>query len=129
MLVLAAACLVIGLSSCEKKESTETAKTSEAAEVPAGVTRIVFLGQKEACDCTRKRIENSWQALQTALGSRSDVEVVRLQWDVDEQAAGRYQDMKSVMVIPGLYFLDKDEKLIELLQGEVPAEKIATLLN
>ena len=48
---------------------------------------------------------------------------------MDTDLAGKYQDMKSFMVTPGIYFLDAQGKLIELLQGEVNTQQVAKLIN
>ena len=93
------------------------------------VARIVVIGQKEACKCTRDRINASWRALQSANSTSPQVPVERLQWDVDEEAAGKYLDIKALIVLPGIYFLDKKGALIEMLQGQVREEKIYELLH
>jgi hypothetical protein len=93
------------------------------------VSLIVFVGMDQACQCTRERIEKSWKALQEALGSRSDVQVKRIQWDVDEEEAEKYSAMKPIVTVPGIYFLDGDGRLVELLQGEVESRRIADLLK
>ena len=89
----------------------------------------MFIGQKEACKCTRDRINASWRALQSANSTSPQVPVERLQWDVDEEAAGKYLDIKALIVLPGIYFLDKKGALIEMLQGQVREEKIYELLH
>jgi len=93
------------------------------------VALIVFVGQDQACQCTRERIEKSWSALQAALVGGPGVQVKRIQWDVDEEEAQKYERMKPVMVLPGIYFLDGEGKLIELLQGEVEVSQVAAMLK
>lgn len=94
-----------------------------------GVSLIVFVGMDQACQCTRERIEKSWKALQEALGSRPGVQVKRIQWDVDEEEAEKYAALKPLVTVPGIYFLDGEGNLVELLQGEVESGRIADLLK
>ena len=93
------------------------------------VSLIVFVGMDQACQCTRERIEKSWKALQEGLGSRADVQVRRIQWDVDEEEAEKYSALKPLVTLPGIYFLGADGKLVELLQGEVSAGQVAAVLK
>jgi hypothetical protein len=94
----------------------------------ARVASIVFVGQKDACSCDRERIDKVWQALQGVLGQGKNVAVKRLQIDVDDAETDIYDDMRPIMVLPGLYFLDDKGELVELLQGEVDERKIVELL-
>ena len=100
-----------------------------AAGRDANVALIVFVGQDQACKCTRERIEKSWSVLQTALAGGPEVEVKRIQWDVDEEEAKKYESMKPVMALPAIYFLDDEGSLIELLQGEVEDHQVSALLK
>jgi len=99
---------------------------------PAGagkdIALIVFIGQDQACACTRDRIDKSWKALQEALAGRPKIDVHKIQWDVDEMEAEKYSALKPVMVIPGIYFLDDKGGLAGFLQGEVTAGQIAAVM-
>lgn len=37
--------------------------------------------------------------------------------------------LKPLLVPPGIYFIDDRDAVIEMLQGEVTKEKVATVLN
>jgi hypothetical protein len=93
------------------------------------VESIVFVGQKQACECTRTRIDTSWQVLQNVLKDSPDVPVKRIQRDVDAEATEKLSKLKPCMVAPGIYFLDQKSGLVELLQGEVREDQIAALLQ
>ncbi|MFH1434213.1 MAG: hypothetical protein ABIJ56_00720 [Pseudomonadota bacterium] len=94
-----------------------------------GVSRIVFIGMDQACACTRKRIEASWKALQDALAGHPGIQVTRIQWDTNEDEAEKYADMKPLMAIPGIYFLDGEGKLVDQLQGDVNVDQVAAILR
>jgi len=111
----------------EKKTVLET--NSPAKPAKPKVSRIVFIGQKEACECTRNRIEASWEALQAANSSSPKLPVERIDRDAQAKAAEKYTEMKALMVVPGIYCLDAKGALIEMLQGEVTKDKIAKLLE
>ncbi len=101
----------------------------EGSGQAGNVALIVFVGQDQACQCTRERIEKSWSALEAALVGGPKVTVKRIQWDVDEEEAEKYERLKPVMVLPGIYFLDGQGKLVEFLQGEVEVSQVAAILK
>ncbi len=138
---LSLACGLMGsvLAGCNEEPPISKAPRSLAApaKAPAPQTaparseigRIVFLDQKQACDCTRKRIDASWNALQAALKAAPGPDVLRIFHDVDEQAADEYKQLKPMMVAPGIYFLDKKGGLAEMLQGEVTEAQVTAVLR
>jgi len=109
-------------------EATQAEAAAEATVAAPVVARIVFIDQEEACDCTRKRIDGTWAALQEALQDHQDLPVERIHGDMQEAAAKVYLDQRPLMVAPGVYFLDADGGLIDQLQGELTAEQIAAFL-
>lgn len=112
------------------------APTDEAASSspePAGeaamvVAKIVFLDQKECCDCTRARIDGTWAELQVALGTDAPLPVERIHMDTQPTAAEPFLALRPTMVPPGLYFLDADGALVEMLQGELTEAQIASMI-
>ena len=109
--------------------SSESESNPQATKFEASdVVKIVFVGQKQACECTRKRIDTTWKVLQKTLGGRADISVARIQLDVDEEQADKLDDRRSLMVAPGIYFFDANENLLEMLQGEVTSEQISKVL-
>ena len=108
--------LVIFAAGCKQSQ------TDQPANSGANVARIVFVGQKDACQCTRDRIDASWAALETVLGRKPAVSVERIQAD-------EYAKLKTIIVVPGIYFLDNKGGLVELLQGEVNAEQVTAVLH
>jgi len=105
------------------------ASRAEGATTQTNVGKIVFVGQKEACACTRKRIDDTWTLLQGALADGPEIPVEKIQLDVDEARYDELDDLSSLMVAPGIYFFDKDGKLIEMLQGEVEEYKLVEVLR
>jgi len=96
----------------------------------SGVARIVFLDLEDCCECTRNRIDTSWNALQATLsGDGAAPPVDRIHMDTQSGKAAPYQELKPVMVAPALYFLGKDGKLLTFLQGEVKEEQISNLIG
>ena len=129
--------LVLGLSAgpgCSRSSQASGLAAEKPKAVDAGnpqtvVVRIAFLDQEKCCDCTRRRIEASWAALQAALGSKSDVKVERVHVDTQKSQAEAYRRLKPNQVIPALYFLDHEGQLVEMLQGEVSADAVRKALR
>lgn len=118
-------------SEFESEPSAAHAGTQFSGDSGPGtrVSLIVFVGMDQACACTRARIEKSWKALDDALAGSPDVTVKRIQWDMDKKEAENYSNIKPLMALPGIYFLDDEGRLIEQLQGEVTPEQIAALIK
>jgi len=122
----AVAVLVVG---CEQERAASGPPSTAAAPAqpePKGVkvARIVFVGKKNACECTRKRVDDSFAALQTVLEGRSEIAVQRLQVDVDEAGVKQYRELRPIMVLPAIYLLEASGALIDVLQGEVTVEQL-----
>ena len=109
-----------------KEASAAAAPDWEAA---TRVRTVVFFGQKEACPCTRKRVDQSWRVLSSVVGKSGAIEVRRYQLDVDGEEYDRFDDERPVMVPPGIYFLDGEGKIVEMLQGEVDEVQIVSALT
>ena len=103
-------------------------QTSAAKPDSAKVARIVFVGKEHACDCTRKTVNDSWAVLQKALGTPAKLPVERIQVDTEAARVEPYRQQKPIMALPAIYFVDGKNAVIELLQGEVTAEQVASVL-
>jgi hypothetical protein len=99
-----------------------SAEGQPANEATVPVQKIVFVGKKKACECTQKRVDASWAALEAALVGRN-VEVERINLDVDEIRTNELLALERFVAAPAIYFLNDTGHLVEMLQGEVP-EKI-----
>ncbi len=108
---------------------SEKSAPVESRTTNAKVAKIVFVGQKEACECTRKRVDDSLAALEEALSGRGDIAVEKLLLDVDEAKVAVYHKLGAIMVPPAIYLLDSSGALIEMLQGEVTSEQIAIAIG
>jgi hypothetical protein len=100
-----------------------------SAPTPAVVTRVVFIGKKEACDCTRKAIDAGLKSLETTLAAGHAMPVEKLDVDADPDQVNTYRLMKPFVALPAIYFLDVNEGLVELLQGEVSEAQVQTVLR
>ena len=106
-----------------------TANTKASDQTELKIAKIVFLDTENACDCTRKRIEEAWKALQAALGAPTTLTVVRIHVDTQAALAGPYTLLKPLIIPPGIYFVDEHEAMIEMLQGAVKQEQITAVLK
>ena len=110
-------------------DATAAAKEAPLSKAPVGrVAQLVFVGQKKACDCTRTRIDEGWSVLQAALAKAKPIKLRRIQLDVDKKEAASLSKLRTMLVAPGLYFLDAKGLVVELLQGELDEAQLAALL-
>jgi hypothetical protein len=122
--------LVIIATGCKTSQTDPAGEgAAKPASADAKVSRIVFVGQKDACQCTRDRIDASWATVQAVVGPEPAVPVERIQLDVDEVRTEQCEKLKPTIVVPGIYFLDEKGGLVELLQGEVNAEQVTAVLH
>lgn len=128
-------CICLSGLGCQKAESAaapdaeKPAPAATQAVEPAKVAKVVFVGQKDCCQCTGDRILASWTALEAVLAKHEGIAVERFDIDVDEAQATALEKHGKVMVIPGLYFLSADGKLVKLIQGEVTAAQVTEVLK
>jgi len=108
--------------------NVKVAQAKNSTKAESKVARIVFVGQKQACDCTRNRIEATWNTLKNALKAKPELPVKRIQRDVDVEEMKKMARLKPLMVAPGIYFIDKQDGLVELLQGEVSKEQMEKVI-
>ena len=109
-----------------------TATSKPAAKTPTAsnaVTRVVFVDKEKACACTRDSIDKSWKALTDVVGFPPVPEVERIHMDSQPEKAAPYQKQRPIIVPPAIYFFDKQNKLVQMLQGEVKIEQIRATLN
>jgi hypothetical protein len=126
--------LVLAVVACEKTkpapvQAATAASTSSPTKGSAKVAKIVFIDKEHACDCTRKRTEDTWAAMQAALGTPASLPVERIHVDTQTPQAGTYTAGKPLMVLPGVYFVDANNRVIDMLEGEVKTEQIAAMLK
>jgi hypothetical protein len=126
------ALLLLLAPACDAGGAEPAAPVAPTAEAPATaqVARVVFIGQAESCDCTRKRIDDGIAALTAAIGER-DIPVERIQADV---AAHREQvemlrELRPFMVAPGIFLFDADDNLVGMTQGETTADELQLILG
>jgi hypothetical protein len=95
----------------------------------ATVARIAFVDQEEACDCTRKRIDDSWAALQSAMKQSREVPVQRIHRDTQPVDVAPLSAKRAFIAVPAIFLLDGSGEVIDMLQGEVTDKEIATALR
>jgi len=119
---------LLSLPACAKGKGAPAAAMA-ATPATSKVARVVFMDKEHACECTRKRVDDTWAELQTALGTPPKLPIERIHIDTQAAQAGPYTSAKPLMVPPGIYFVDQQQRVFELLQGEVKAEEITAVLK
>lgn len=127
-------------AACQSGNTNQSLATASAPSsvVPAGpaasaqsrLTRIVFIDKENCCQCTRDRIDASWSALQAALAGRSKaIPVERVHFDTQPQLGREYHSRRPTLTFPAIYFLDGEDNIVELLQGELTQAQLSAVLE
>lgn len=93
------------------------------------LARIVLVDEEECCNCTRERINATVGALTEALGQPAAFPVERLHKDTQPEMVAAYSTFRPIMVIPAVYFVDANDAILDMLQGELKPEQIAAVIN
>ncbi len=118
-----------GESNRSQSQAPATQQASTSPQEASAVAQIVFIDQEQACECTQNRINGSWAALQAALGEDSGVTVERIHRDTQEEQAEEYRMLQPMVTVPGIYLLNQNGAIVELLQGEVTEAQVRTALG
>jgi hypothetical protein len=124
--------MAVTVYACERQKpppGPAALNTTAPVQAESTIAKIVFIDTENACACTRRRIEETWKALQAALGSPATLAIERIHADTQAALAEPYMLLKPLMVSPGIYFVDTHDAVIEMLQGEVKQEQIAAVLK
>ena len=127
VLTVAIACgIAAGVGGCRRSGAPAGAMKKKAGEK---VAKIVFVGKKEACDCTKKRVKGTWDAMQFALKKHASVKVERIAIDIDKGKVDKLRGKRRFVTLPALYFFNPQGKLVAMLEGELKPDQIAEALK
>jgi hypothetical protein len=127
----------VALLGCERSRAaqgavaankTKAQQASPVAPAASTVGKILFVGKEHPCDCTKKALDAGWAALQQALGTPAKLPVERLAVDTEAAKVEPYRQQRPIMALPAIYFLDGKGTVLEMLQGEVTANQIVSVL-
>jgi hypothetical protein len=113
---------VTGVAGCRRSGAPAGALKKKPGEK---VGKIIFVGQKDACDCTANRVKETWNALQFALKKHKAVKVERISLDVERDRVKSLKKQRRFMVVPALYFFNPAGKLVAMLEGELKPGQIS----
>lgn len=116
-------------ASAEEAATAAEALSAKPPQDAAVTTRIIFVDKEHGCECTQKRVDTGWSALQTALAGKPTPTVERLHLDTQPDQVAPYRTLRPMMAVPALYFVSATGGLVELLQGEVTPAQIQTALG
>ena len=94
--------VLLGFGCQQKPAAASPEKPSEAEVSQAKSSKIVFIGKQDACDCTRKRVDDAYAELQSALAGHKDITVERLRVDTDPAQVEPYRKLRAIMVLPAM---------------------------
>ncbi len=121
-----AAGILVGAGACRRSGAPAGAMKKKPGEK---VGKIVFVGKKNACDCTKRRVNESWDALQFALKKHASVKVERIAMDVDRAKVKELRGKRRFMTLPAIYFFNPQDELVAMLEGELQPDQIAEALK
>lgn len=115
---------------CSRGQNCTDGPVGTAGTTPEpAVSRIVFVDQEESCACTRRRIEAAWDAVQAALAAGAPVAVDRIHLDTQQTLVAPYREQKPFQFVPAVYFMDGDQNVIVMLQGELTRKQVEDVLK
>jgi len=122
---------LLSLPACAKGKGAPAAAMAATPVTPttSKVARVVFMDKEHACECTRKRVDDTWAAAPDSPGTPPKLPIERIHIDTQAAQAGPYTSAKPLMVPPGIYFVTSSSAWSNYLQGEVKAEEIAAVLK
>jgi hypothetical protein len=114
--------------------SVSTAPSASPASLSGGPVqtsrlRIVFVDKEVACACTRKAVDAGWKTLQSVVGPKPAVPIKRLFLDKQPAEVAVYRSKRPMVALPAIYVLDKSDKIVGMVQGEVKPEELKKLLQ
>jgi hypothetical protein len=137
--ILIALSFALNTSGCSESRASAVAVDSAALSAPSApvvaakaasvTTKIVFIDKEHGCQCTAKRVDAAWAALQAVVAGKDVPSVERVHVDTQPEMAEPYGKLRPMIAVPALYFMDAKDGLVELLQGEVTSEQITTVLG
>jgi hypothetical protein len=92
------------------------------------VWKIVFLDKLDGNAAQKAELDAAWSEVQAALEDYPHVRVERIHVDAEPRQSSKFLEMHSVDKLPGLYFLDADEALLEVQEGELKASQIREII-
>jgi hypothetical protein len=103
---------------------------SRGGDAGTKTAKIVFLDRLDGNADAKARLDSAWVEVQTAIEDWPGIRVERIHVDAEPRQSSKFLAMRSVDTLPGLYFLDEDGKLIEMVQGrDVTMAMIREILN
>lgn len=132
--------LAMPLAGCKESSASPpmpSANVPAVASAPLGATpqpsakvaKVIFVDKEHACQCTQKRVDDGWAAMQAALAAWQSLPIERLHADTQPEAVKPYNKMRAMVALPALYFVDSKGALVELLQGEVTQAQIQAVIG
>ena len=74
-------------------------------------------------------METAQAALQKLLGNPAKIPVETLLADTQEDQVEPYRQMRPMMALPAIYFIDGKGGLVEMLQGEITEAQVSKVLG
>ena len=119
------AALSLGAVACKNSGNASGSASASSDKV----AKIIFVGKKNACACTKKRVRASWRALEAALDKKKDLPVQRLNIDTEASKVAPYKKQRAMVALPAIYFVDAKGKVVNMLQGKVSEKKLRAAIN
>ena len=94
-----------------------------------GLLEFLFLDRLDGNAAAKAHLDEVWVEVQTAMEAWPGIFVERIHIDVEPKQSAKILELRAVDKLPGVYFLDEDGALIEVLQGDIKATEIRRIVN
>lgn len=119
-------------SGCKAASGTNNSevqnKSVQKSQQPL-VSKIIFVDKQNACKCTRAKTENAWNLLNESIKNNKSISLEKVFGDVEPQKIEPFKAQQSFFAYPAIYFLDSQNKVIKLLQGEIDEQSVKAVIN
>ncbi|MFH2006239.1 MAG: hypothetical protein ABI333_06610 [bacterium] len=123
------ACLLFGVLTVTGCKRNATPAGPMKKKTGERVASLVFVGKKDACDCTKERVKKGWEKLQSVLKKYTHVKVERLQTDVHRKRVRTLKDQRRFLTLPAVYFFNGKGDIVGMLHGELNPDELVTMLE
>jgi hypothetical protein len=96
---------------------------------PTKVNQVIYITKSKACGCSVKTVQAADALVNQIFTGPRQALLKRIDYDTDRQAAVPYIGEYRLIQLPALLFLDAQNRMIWMAEGEVAKQDVAGKLS